>query len=400
MKLTMSDVRSLALRAQGLDGGWDLSPDKQGIAETVDRLGYVQIDTISVVRRAHDHTLWVRKADYDEQMLHQLQAEDRRVFEWWAPAMSYVPMHDYRYYAPRMKSVRPWKRKWYAENEEVVEYVLDRIRAEGPLSSSDFKAPEGFNRGTWWSWKPAKEALECLFDMGELMVSERHKFQRVYDLRERVLPDWVDTSEPTAEEMGRWVARRELSGLGFAPVGDVRWGRWRGQTADEAVVRDLIDAGEVSTFEIEGIEEQIYCARTENLDAVLHEQRKSRPVHILSPFDNLVIRRGWVKRYFGFDYKLEAYTPAAKRKYGYFSLPVLWGQHLVARMDAKADRKAKVFVVRGLFFEAGFSGYDELLPALAVKTQSLAAFAGCEGVTVEKVDPVEGFEPVSRALAS
>jgi uncharacterized protein YcaQ len=399
MKVSVSTARRLALHRQGLDGGWKPPAGKEGIARTVERLGYVQIDTIAVVERAHHHTLWVRRPDYDQEMLHQLQAQDRRIFEWWAPAMSYVPMEDYRFYAVRMGPDRSWHRKWYAENVDVVARVLERVREEGPLGSADFKAPDEFKRGTWWSWKPAKRALETLFDMGELMVSERRNFQRIYDLTERVLPPDADTTRPTSDELSRFEAHRALGNLGFAAEGRVRWGRWGKKAVPDKIVNELVDAGEVTPFEIEGLEDQRFYALTGALESVARQEMTADQVHILSPFDNLVIQRGWLEEYFNFAYKLEAYTPAAKRKYGYFSLPILWGDRFVGRMDAKADRKPKTFIVRNLVFEPDFAAHDALPPALADKLLAFSTFNGCERVTVEQVQPRKVHVPLERAVA-
>jgi len=383
----MSTARRLALHRQGLDNGWEPPAGKEGVAQTVERIGYVQIDTIAVVERAHHHTLWLRHPDYDAQMLHELQAEDRRIFEWWAPAMSYVPMRDYRFYAVRMGSQRSWHRKWYAENVEFVAQVLERVREEGPLGSADFKPPPDFKRGTWWSWKPSKRALEALFDMGEVMVTERRNFQRIYDLTERVLPPDLDTTVPTPDELARFEARRALGNLGFAAQGNVKWGRWGKEPVPENIVQELVQTGEVTQFEIEGIESGSFYALTSALEAVAESPAEPRAVHILSPFDNLIIDRGWLERYFAFAYKLEAYTPQAQRKYGYFSLPILWGDQLVGRMDAKADRKPKTFIVRNLVFEPGFAEFDALSLALASRMWAFAAFNGCERFIVEQVMP-------------
>ena len=401
MKLSMSDARRLALRCQGLDGRWGLPAGKEGVARAIERLGYVQIDTIAVVQRAHHHTLWARCPDYDPQMLHELQARDRRVFEWWASAASYIPMCDYRYYLPRMRAAarQPRTRKWMQENRQLVEDVLARIRAEGPLGSADFEAPDGFNRGTWWSWKPAKRALETLFDCGELMVTERRNFQRLYDLRERVLPPDVDTTEPAAGEVARFETRRALGSLGFAPVDDVRWRQWASQRTGVETVHALVDAGEVVTFEIEGMDGQTFCALAEVLAEAVGLQEDGTPLHILSPFDNLVIRRGWLKTFFGFDYRLEAYTPAAKRRYGYFCLPLLWGERFVGRMDAKADRKPGTFIVRRLTFEPSCGDFDALLPALVTRLRAFAAFNGCERIVVEQTEPAYAGVPLARALS-
>jgi uncharacterized protein YcaQ len=402
MKISLSTARRLALHCQALDGSVPLPAGKEGVYQCIDRLGYVQIDTISVVERAHNHTLWVRQPDYDPQMLHELQAKDRRVFEWWASAMSYVPMDDYRFYAVHMNKPLSWHRKWYAENVELTERVLERVKAEGPLGSSDFKPPKDFKRGDWWSWKPSKIALECLFSMGELMVTERRKFQRIYDVRERVLPPDLDTTAPTPDELARFQARRLLGGLGFGTTAHIQWARWGSRPVDEQIIQNLIEAGEVTAFEIDGFDDRRYCALTDRLEHVLDQPANglSHIVHILSPFDNLVIRRGWLRAYFGFDYKLEAYTPKAKRKYGYFTLPILWGDRLVGRVDAKADRKPKTFIVRKLTFEPEFGDYDALMPTLVSKLREFASFNGCEGFAVEQTEPAHVRERLAQALDS
>jgi uncharacterized protein YcaQ len=394
MRISRAEARRLALHCQGLDGSWDLPAGKEGIAQTVERLGYVQIDTIAVVQRAHHHTLWARRPDYAPEMLDELQAVDRRVFEWWAPAASYLPMCDYRYYMRRMRATteQPRRQAWAQEHAALLRHVHDRIRDEGALGARDFEAPEGFQRGSWWSWKPAKRALEALFDSGELMVTERRGFERIYDLRERVLPPGLDTREPDLEEQERFEVRRALGGFGFAPVDDIRPRHWSSQRAGGEAVAALIESGEVATFQIEGEGETAYCALCERLEKALAASEKERAVHVLSPFDNLVIRRRWLESFFGFDYRLEAYKPAEQREYGYFSLPILWGERFVGRVDAKADRKPETLIVRRLVFEPGFEAYDALLLSLAAKLWAFAAFNGCERIAVEEVVPavVEG----------
>ncbi|MFH1567087.1 MAG: crosslink repair DNA glycosylase YcaQ family protein [Gemmatimonadota bacterium] len=220
----------------------------------VERLGYVQIDTIAVVQRAHEHVLWSRRPDYEPQMLHQLQAVDRRVFEYWTHAASYVPMTDYRFYAPGMRRFADGERmqSWRRDNGKLTRHVLRRIREEGALAASDFEAPPG-KRGPWWDWKPAKRALEYLFWAGELTISERRGFQRLYDLTERVLPEWVDTTEPSPEEQAQFSVRRTLGNYGVADVPHVRY--WlRDEGAVAAALVDLIDAGEVTPVRVRGWE--------------------------------------------------------------------------------------------------------------------------------------------------
>jgi uncharacterized protein YcaQ len=219
------------------------------------------------------------------------------------------------------------------------------------------------------------------------MVTERRNFQRIYDLRERVLPDDLDVSEPDAAEMGKFLARRAVGSLGFAAQNDARWARRTKWRSSEEALSELADAEEITPVEIEGLDGEGYYALTDALEAVLADRAASPSVHILSPFDNLVIQRNWLKTFFGFDYKLEAYTPSAQRRYGYFSLPILWGDRFVARMDAKADRKNGTLIVRGLIFEPGFGEYDQLLPSFAHSLHRFTAFNGCQEIDVRETEP-------------
>lgn len=397
MKISLSTARRLALHSQGLDGRWKLPKGKAGAVRTIERLGYVQIDTISVVQRAHEHTFWCRQPKYTPSMLHDLQAMDRRVFEYWTHAASYVPMGDYRYYIPRMKASAQGERakKWMAQNGRLTKAVLTRIREEGPLGSADFSDPEG-RRGPWWGWKPAKGALEMLFNAGELMISERRSFQRIYDLTERVLPSGTDTAEPGEDELGRFIVRRALGQYGFAPINEIWWWRRNTKIVSRALA-ELNATGEVIPVEVEGQNGETAYALAEVVKAISGRRRTKARVHILSPFDSLVIRRR-LKALFDFDYTLECYLPAPKRRYGYFCLPVLWGERFVGRLDAKADRKAKTLIVRKLMFEPDVRNDDALFPALAEKLRAFAEFNNCEQVAVERTQPANMKTPLVREL--
>lgn len=325
MKISASAARRLAVQCQGLDGGWRLPKGKEGAAQVLERLGYVQIDTIAVVERAHHHVLWTRHPNYDPRMLHDLQAKDRRVFETWTHAAAYAPTRDYRYHLPVMRARVDRLRRWMKQNAQMMETALDRIRREGPLGSADFEDPR--RRGPWWDWKPAKIALEMLLLTGELMITERRNFHRIYDLTERVLPAGTDTSEPAPEETARFVVRRLLGSLGVASLHEIRWdlseSRRDSRQAVSGAIREMVDSGEVTPVEVEGAEGEGYYALTESLEAA--SKRRRTQVHLLSPFDNLVIWRRRLKKLFGFDYTQEFYVSAPKRRYGYFCLPILWG---------------------------------------------------------------------------
>jgi len=401
INLSLKQARQIVLKAQLLDGRAALLSGKEGIAQTIDGLGYVQIDTISVIKRSHHHTLWIRRGDYDERMLHDLQAEDRLVFEYWTHAMSYLPMSDFRYSLPRMRNFKnptsPWARHQWQKSGHLIESVLERIRKEGPLSSKDFASSEK-KGGTWWDWKPAKVALELLFWRGDLMITERQNFQKIYDLTERVLPDHIDTTMPNDDEVGQFFVRRALSALGIAGQADVQKYMQPGTARDsdlqiagknliENALHDLLDAREVIPVTLEANESAVYYALSGAIQNIVHQKETTDGVFFLSPFDNLIIQRQRTKRLFGFDYALECYVPVEKRKYGYFVMPILWRDRFVGRLDPKADRKTKTLVVKSLIFEPSFKSFDLLLPLLAKRFVDFAWFNGCEHIAFEKVSP-------------
>ncbi|MGC9468173.1 MAG: winged helix-turn-helix domain-containing protein [Anaerolineae bacterium] len=405
-EISPAQARRLALRCQGLDGAWDLPPGTEGVAQAVQRLGYVQIDTIHVVQRAHHHVLWARCPGYDPQMLHELLAEDRRVFEWWTHAASYIPVSDYRFYAPRMgfHALSPHQTTWSEEHPDVLDRVLDRIREEGPQGAADFKAPDGFEGGSWWSgWKPAKRALEVLFNLGKLAVSERRNFQRLYDLRERVIPDGADVPVPDQAETDAFIIRRSVGSLGAVPQSEIAW--WRDVRPSEGAIERAVEQGLIMQVLVEGQEGEPWYAWTAGLEGVFDASLSSSmdngddALHLLSPFDNLIIRRRWMERLFdGFDYRLECYLPQEKRQYGYFALPILWDDRFIGRVDTKADRGPGRLLVRQLTFEPDFEDFEPVLPLLAEKLWAFARFNGCRDVSLEVASPESLREPLADRL--
>jgi uncharacterized protein YcaQ len=401
-QISLMQARRIILNAQLLGSGAKLAKGKEGIARTIEKLGYVQIDTIAVIERAHHHTLWSRRADYDPKMLHELQAKDRRVFEYWGHAMSYLPMSDYRYFLPKMRNFENPKSKWakvsLTKCGHLTQPVLERIRKEGPLSSKDFKPPPGTKRGNWWDWKPTKIALEMLFWKGDLMITERRNFQKVYDLTERVLPEHVDTSVPNNNEIGQFLVRRALSANGFLQEKEIFNFLQPGAGRDSDIqaangdtilksLHDLIGVGQVIPLKIAGGYDVNYYALSEIIDKSAKFGKRQPRVFILSPFDNLMIQRRRIKNLFGFDYSLECYVPASKRKFGYFTLSILWGETFVGRLDAKADSEKKTFIVRKLTFESNPKYLDDFLPIFAKKLADLARFNRCDKIQLLKVTP-------------
>jgi uncharacterized protein YcaQ len=401
--LSIKEARRLALRRQLLSGESSQLHGKDGVAQVVDQLGYVQIDSIAVLRRAHHHVLWNRCRDYSTDILHELCSVERGIFEYWGHAASFLPMSDYRYYLPRMRSYQQPKSKWQRNRLEQYGHlmgpVLERIRAEGPLGSKDFEPPPGVERGTWWDWKPAKIALEMLFDRGELMITERRNFQRIYDLTERVLPSSVDTRYPESDELGRFLVRRALSAHGVAQAKEIS-GHIRGtdRRAIEISLQDLVDAGEVVKVTIADDSSAQYYALADELNDLGQQQETGRRLLLLSPFDNLVIQRERLLRLFGFDYTLECYVPASKRRYGYFVLPVFWGDSAIGRLDAKADRKSQTLIVHTIHFEPDYGGSDETMAALAKALARFMRFNECSRVSLGTVTPTAFALPLQRFL--
>jgi len=397
MKLSLAMVRRLALACQGLDGGWDLPEGKPGALEALNRLGYAQIDTLHVVQRAHHHVVWSRFRGYRPEMLYELLAEDRQVFEWWTHAASYIPMEDFRFFAPRMSAhaLNPRHKAWIAENQDVLDHVMARIRQEGALGTSDFQSPEGHANGSWWSgWKPAKRALEVLFNQGTMLVSARRNFERLYDLRERIVSEGADRPEPDQTEMDSYILRRSLGSLGALPEREVRL--WHNRRPSKTALQRAVNAGLVTPVEVDDDGDEPWYAWTAALPAL--DVPVAARLHILSPFDNLIIRRPLVERIYGFHYRMECYVPKAKRKYGYFSLPILWGDRFVARVDIKADRASKTLIVRHLYFELDFAACDELLEPLAQELHAFAVFNACDDFAVEKVTPLHVQDSLVREL--
>jgi uncharacterized protein YcaQ len=385
VRLSREKARSWFLIRQLLSGT-RLSKGKLGTLRTIEHLGYIQIDTISVVERSHHLVLRTRLPDYTQDFLHDLHAKDRKIFEYWAHAASFIPMKDYRFYLPAIKrKPKPgsWFDKWTKQNPDVIKSVRRRIEREGPLAPSDFGDVENRKRGPWWDWKPAKAALEVLFWRGELMIKERRNFQRIYDLTERVLPKELDRTMPTEKEEKEFFVRRALNGLGIATVGDID--RYIGVSGKLSKwLNSMHESGEVVELELDGLKKPYY-ALTDELKKILHgESRVDGQVRLLSPFDNSIILRDRTQALFDFEYSLECYVPRSKRKYGYFCLPILWHNQLVGRIDPKADRQRSVLLIQNLHLEKDIDENDVFFRTLPNAIHDFARFNNCESIEINR----------------
>lgn len=379
--ITIDQARVLAITCQGL-----LQPEsnkgKTSVLKTIESLGYVQIDTLAVIARAHHHTLWSRLPHYQENQLSAL-LEEKSIFEYWSHAASYLPMSDYRYSLPRKKAYENGKSHWFDQDKKMKKFVLDRIKAEGPLQSKDFE----FKRegpGNWYEWKPAKKALEQLFMEGKLMVSKRQGFQKVYDLTERILPIGTDTSLPTEKEISQHLIRKAIQAYGLVNENEISYLRSNHKQSVKSTLAQMLKDGELEEIRVEGVDKPYFIERNKTSFKTKAKSNNIKSIHILSPFDNLVIQRKRVQTLFNFDYMVECYLPEAKRKYGYFTLPILYGTDFIGRLDPKADRASKTFYIKSIHFEKTVKPDSILNNTFALKLKEFAAFNDCDKIVIEK----------------
>lgn len=391
MRLTQAGARAVMLAAQGLHGRPAKKATKLDVLRAVRRMGALQIDTIHVVARSPYLVLWSRLGDYEPRWLEDLLAEGK-LFEYWSHEACFLPAEDYPLYRHRMLDAESqgwhYSRPWVESHRREVESLLALIRERGAVRSADFERTDG-KAGGWWEWKTEKRALEMLFTAGELMVARRQNFQRVYDLRERVLPSWHDDRLPPVEAARRELALKAVRALGLTTA------RWvadyfrtpKRETLD--TVSALAREGALVTAEVEGWDAPALF-HPENR-RLIRESAAGRVepglTTLLSPFDPLVWDRERARAVFGFDYRLECYTPAPKRRYGYFVLPILRRGALVGRLDAKAHRKEGVFEVKSIHLEPGVGVCDELLGDVAAAIRECAAWHRTPEVVVRQSEP-------------
>ena len=390
-------LRKMALLAQGL---LREAPFGRGLAaarKAVAHIGYVQIDTISVVERAHHHVLQSRVPDYQPVMLDQMLRE-RSIFEYWSHAAAFMPMRDYRFYKRHREYIEQRGRKWFRpKSDKFIQSLLRRIETEGPLRARDLENPKQ-SRSGWWDWKPAKRALEQLYFQGDLMVTDRAGFQKVYDLTERVLPADLDTTLPSYEEYGRFLLDQQLACHALVSRKGITYMSAHPElkSAVNAHVAQRVSDGEL--IELKCPDQNIYLCRPEQLEA--KAPRTTARLKILSPFDNVVIQRERLESLFNFNYFIECYRPAAERQYGYFTLPMLYRGEFIGRVDCKAHRKSGVFEVRALHLEPDLAKPDDhLAQAFINSINEFSGFQGCSEVLISHSSPVSFAHSLESANA-
>jgi uncharacterized protein YcaQ len=393
--LSLAQARRLALTTQGLAGRAPRRATARGLRVALDTLGAVQIDSINVVACSHELVLAARAGAVSATLFDQVVYRQRAAFEYWGHAASYLPIETYRLFLPRMRRMQAATRGWWSElrqrHRDLYAPVLDRIRADGPLPASAFREPGARRRGTWWDWAPVKHVLEDLFDQGVLLVADRVRFERRYDLAERVLPAGLDVTEPDPLEAAVALVVRAARALGVGTAADLAdYFRLRLQDARPALA-EAVAAGLLVPVAVEGWRDRAYMLP----DARVPGSARFPPV-LLSPFDSLIWYRQRGERLFGFEYRIEVYTPAARRRYGYYTMPVLAGGRLVARVDPKLDRAGGRLLLRAVHPEPG--GGEAALAAAAAAAWRLAAQLGA-GEVVPDGARTGGRAALARALA-
>ena len=248
------------LSSQGLAGN-SFGTNKEGTLNVIEHLGYVQIDTISVVERAHHHTIWARVNDYKKSYLDELVETDKKVFEYWSHAAAFLPMRDYRFSLYRKNLYATGKLKWYF-NKRATQFVYDRIVAEGPLQSKDFE--EKKKKQGWWEWKESKRALEQLFMEGKLVVAKRQGFQKVYDLPERVLPKGVNSKMPTEKEYAQYLITKTIRANGLAAKSEIGYLRSHAKAGVSKMLLEMEEAGLILPVKLKGDGEELFYTTQQN----------------------------------------------------------------------------------------------------------------------------------------
>ena len=337
--LSMARARRLWLRAQRLEGAAPFGHGPEATRAAVEHLGYVQIDTINVIERCHHHILFTRIPSYQRAHLRQAQSVDKTLFEYWTHALSYVPSRDIRFFLGAMRRYRPGR--WFgAVRKDDVRKVVALIRKGGPLTIRDIDDDVLVEKAhPWASRKPSKRALQVAFYMGLLTISERAGMLKTYELMDRHF-GWDARPRPASEhQIVRYLLERGLRAQELVSVGSVCHLDAKRKPSVRRVIEACVQRRELVAVALEGAGKLEHWARPEDLE--MRADALEERVHILSPFDPLVIQRKRLELFFNYAHRFEAYLPKEKRVFGYLALPVLLGEEVVAAIDLKADRIAR-----------------------------------------------------------
>ncbi len=374
--LSLAEARRLAIAAQGFG-------NRGPLLRTIKQIGLLQLDSVNVLVRSHYLPLFSRLGPYDTAKLDALsQKAPRALFEYWGHEASLIPMHYHPLFRWRMEEARAAKRSWTnaarlaRERPGFIQAVLDEIAARGPIGAGEL-TEGGKSTGNWWGWSDGKRALEYLFRTGELTAAGRRGFERLYARPDRVIPEAIrNTATPKREDAERELLRIAARAHGVATEFDLRDYFRQGVAETKARLQELLDAGELTEVSVETWKHKAYIPSDAKISRTVEASA------LLSPFDSLIWMRPRTERLFGFHYRLAFYTPKHKRAHGYYVMPFLLGDRLVARVDLKADRKQSRLLLLGGHAEPGINP-AEIAPALNDQLKTMAQWLGLDRVTLK-----------------
>jgi hypothetical protein len=383
LELTPAQVRRAAVAAQGLaarrPGAAGARVDRRHFRRVLDTVGAVQIDSVNVISRAHELTFFARLGPYDRTALARWLHDSGEVFEYWGHAACFfpAPLHPVLRWKMAAYAARPPRRKLGRNEAAYLDEIRQRIDADGPITPADLHVGDGPRRtGPWWGWDAPKIALERLFSYGEITAVRGNQFQRFYDRFDRVLPTEVlEAPTPTEEEGRRALLLRAARALGVATAKDLAQYDYQLANRARPIVAAMAADGELVRVEVPGWKDPAFL----HPEAALPRRVRARA--LLAPFDSLTWERDRIERVFDFRYRIEIYTPAPKRVYGYYVLPFLLDDRLVGRVDLKADRAGGALLVRGAYAEDGID-HDRVASELAAELVLMAGWLGLDDVVV------------------
>ncbi|MGM4908581.1 winged helix-turn-helix domain-containing protein [Rhizobium sp. 768_B6_N1_8] len=384
--LSNSDARRVFLAKQGLSAPPNRALTKAGLLDLIHDLGFVQVDSIQTVERAHHQILFSRNQTYRREHLTALLEKDGALFEHWTHDASILPSAFFKYWKHKFRDeelalVERWRR-WRGEGFEAsFEETYDRVVKDGAILARDMKA-DGHVSGGWWNWHPNKTALEYFWRTGKFAIAGRSNFQKIYDLVERVIPAEFHKPEVSRGDFVDWACRSALTRLGFATHGEIA-AFWDLLSPDEAKAWVAENRDELIEVMIEpalGGKPRASWAFADFLGTTDAYPEAPPRIRVLSPFDPMIRDRNRTERLFGFFYRIEIFVPEPKREYGYYVFPLLEGDRLIGRIDMKADRKKGTLDVKRLWLEPRVKASAGRLEKLEAELDRLARFAGVENV--------------------
>ena len=391
--LSLETVRRLALVKQHLAGP-SLGHDAASLLHLVRDLGCLQLDPISAVARSHQLVVWSRVGQYDLDQLDQLLWRERSLFEYWAHMASIVPVADYPIHQHFMRSyatdtatgeVSQRYAQWLIDNQRLKRHILQQIRRHGPIASRDLEAENKVSAGWystgWTSGRDVGQMLDYLWTKGQIMVAGRAGLQKLWDLSERCLPDWTPRDKLNARQVTYRAAQTAVKALGVATAQHIKGHYIRRRYEDlPQVLKQLVHDGRLETVGVEGQSGTWYLHAD---DAPVIDQLGSidfSATTLLSPFDNLICDRARTSQLFNFDFRIEIYVPQAKRKFGYYVLPILHGDHIIGRLDPKFDREHARLHLHAIHAEANAPRDRATARLIRGAIENLATFLGARDI--------------------